>query len=296
MMKRNNTGIVFNIQRFSLHDGPGIRTTVFLKGCNARCAWCHNPESIQGEPQLSVNLSKCVLCGKCVAACTKGVHTITDKGVHLMDLRRCNLCRDCVTACPAGIISVIGRSYTASEVMDTVLKDKIYYENSGGGVTFSGGEPAFQYDFLIALLRLSREAGLHTCMETNGLLDRNKLQELCRYVDLFLYDFKVWNEDLHKATVGASNKRVLENLELLNSLGKQIILRCPIIPSINDRPEHFAAIKTLRKKFPAIRQVELMSYHRTGVSKWENIGLDYTLSDIQPASKEEEASWNSMIT
>lgn len=294
-MSMKNSGIIFNIQRFSLHDGPGIRTTVFLKGCNVHCAWCHNPESMRIDPQLSVIMSKCTLCGKCADVCPKGVHTITGEGVHTMKLEHCNLCGDCENTCPVGIISVIGRSYTANEVMEIIQKDKKYYENSGGGVTFSGGEPTFQYDFLVNLLQLTKDAGLHACLETNGLIERNKLLELCKYVDSFLYDFKVWDDVLHKTVVGCSNAGILDNLELLDSLKKQIILRCPIIPTINDKPEHFSTIKRLREQYPAIYQVELMPYHKTGISKWENIGMKYNLYDIQQPSKAEIERWNSML-
>lgn len=293
-MKRNE-GTIFNIQRFSLHDGPGIRTTVFLKGCNVRCSWCHNPESLSPLPQLSVTKSKCTACSNCIKACKKGVFSINNAGKLNINLEDCNLCSDCVEACPEGAISIIGQTYTAEEVMETVLKDKKYFENSGGGVTFSGGEPTYQYNFLLALLKLSKEAGLNTCVETNGLTEQIKFRALCQYVDLFLIDFKLWDDTLHKSHVKSSNQRVLENIELLDNMKKKMILRCPIIPTINDKPEHFATIKQLHEKYTSISLVELMPYHNTGISKWENIGAQYSLSDIEPPSKLDVERWNNLI-
>jgi pyruvate formate lyase activating enzyme len=279
-------GVIFNIQRFSLHDGPGIRTAVFLKGCNLRCKWCHNPESFTLKPELSVNFSKCVSCGICVPVCSAGLHTIEENGRHKTDFEKCALCGKCADACPADVISVIGREYTADEVIKIVMKDKIYYEN-GGGVTFSGGEPFMQYDFLLELLKKSKENGLHICIETNGIVGAEKLETLCPFVDLFLYDFKHSDDEQHIKYTGFSNKTVLKNLDYLNRAGKEIILRCPVIPSINDTKGHFSAIRELKEKYPMILDIEIMPYHTTGVSKWENIGKIYELADICVPSKEQ---------
>jgi len=289
------TGIVFNIQRFSLHDGPGIRTTVFLKGCNLRCAWCHNPESMKKDPQISVNFNRCTSCGRCAAVCPEGVHRIEADGTHCLFPEKCRLCRACIEACPADAISVIGREYRPQEVIEVVLKDRIYYDRSGGGVTFSGGEPTYQHEFLLELLKLSKAEGLHTCIETNGMAQKEHLAEISPYVDLFLFDFKHYDDEMHKKYTGASNKAMLENLAFLNELSKELLLRCPIIPGINDTLAHFEAIKTLRRKYEHIRDVELMPYHTIGSGKWKNIGLFYSLADLKAPSKEQIEIWKKEI-
>lgn len=286
------TGTVFNIQRFSLHDGPGIRTTVFLKGCNIRCAWCHNPESFSAKPQLSVNFSKCTSCGRCAAKCPQGAHRITGEGEHLWDASLCVLCGDCISACPQGVITRIGETRTAEQVMEVVCKDRRYYEKSGGGVTFSGGEPSFQFDFLLSLLQAAKEEELHTCVETNGILHPEKMRQLCAYTDLFLLDFKHTDEEKHIRYTGASNRLVYENLRLFDELRQPVILRCPIIPTVNDTREHLERIRALGKEHGCIQSTELMPYHDVGVSKWKNIGIDYTLSEIKPPSAETTHLWN----
>lgn len=286
-------GVVFDIQRFSLHDGPGVRTTVFLKGCNARCAWCHNPESFRQGPQVRVLLDRCALCGACEAVCPNGAHGIQE-GIHSFNSSACGLCGKCVEACPVGLVSIVGEERAAGDVMAVVLRDRIYYESSGGGVTFSGGEPTAQPAFLEALLRLARGAGLHTCLETNGLTEPSLIGELSGLVDLFLLDFKVWDGELHRQYVGALPSRVPETLKLLDGLGGRAILRCPIIPSVNDVPEHFAAIRALRRAYSSVAGVDIMPYHRTGVSKWRNFGFAYTLESIPAATAEQEEAWKAL--
>lgn len=285
------TGTVFNIQRFSIHDGPGIRTTVFFKGCNLKCAWCHNPESIVKRPQISVDYKQCNSCGKCAAVCPMGVHKLDIKGTHQIHTEACSLCGTCVKECPAAAITVIGKEYTLMEVFEVINKDRIYYERSGGGVTFSGGEPTFQHEFLISLLKLAKEEQLHVCLETNGMLSALHLIEVSHYVDLFLFDFKHYDDQLHQKYTGASNKQILENLELLNQLEKPIILRCPIIPGINDTLAHFQTVRSLKRKHNQIMEVELMPYHEIGVGKWENLGYTYSLTDVKAPGKEQIEVW-----
>lgn len=285
------TGTIFNIQRFSIHDGPGIRTTVFLKGCNLKCAWCHNPESMMKRPQISVDDKQCNSCGKCAAVCPRGVHKLDIEGAHQINTEACSLCGACVKECPAAAITVIGQEYTPMEVCELVRKDKIYYEHSGGGVTFSGGEPTFQYEFLLALLKLAKDEQLHVCLETNGMLAQSHLLELSRFVDVFLFDFKHYDDQLHQKYTGVSNQPILKNLELLNQIEKAIILRCPIIPGINDTSAHFEAIRLLKQKYNHIGKVELMPYHEIGVAKWGNLGYSYSLSDRKAPGKEQIDVW-----
>ncbi len=290
------TGTLFNIQRFSLHDGPGIRTTVFMKGCNLSCAWCHNPESFSPDPQLSVNTVTCTSCGACEKTCPNGAHRINpETGEHTFDESKCTLCGACQKACPAAAITVIGTTYTVEEVMKTVLRDKMYYGKSGGGVTFSGGEATMQFDFLLEMLKACKAEGLHTCVETNGMLNEARLTALCEYVDLFLFDYKLYDSALHEKYTGAPNEPILRSLDLLAKLNKPVIVRCPIIPGVNDTDEHFAAIRAVREKYPNIEDAEIMPYHDIGAVKWKNIGKSYLMRDVKVPTKDQTAEWRKAI-
>lgn len=289
-------GTVFNIQRFSLHDGPGIRTTVFLKGCNLSCAWCHNPESFSCAPQLEVNTSKCISCGACAAACPKGLHQVDPKtGVHHFALDACELCGACAKACPVHAIQTIGQLMTTEEVMAVVRRDLPYYARSGGGITVSGGEATMQYDFLCELLRLCKRESIHTCIETNGVLSKERLAALCALVDLFLVDFKHYDSVQHARYTGAPNEMVYESLALLCEQNKPVLLRCPIIPGINDCAAHFAAIRKIKQTHPNLTGVEVMPYHDIGVIKWKNIGKSYLMQDVTVPSKEQIAAWRAEV-
>jgi len=271
---------LFNIQRFSLHDGPGIRTTVFFKGCNFKCD--------------SVDHNKCTLCRKCAEVCEKNVHKFNNNS-HTINESECTHCLSCVGTCPTGAISVIGKEWTVDEVVSECIKDKIYYQKDNGGVTFSGGEATLQYDFLLELAKSLKEVGIHTCLETNGALSSEKLSKLSKYIDLFLFDFKHYDDDSHKKYIGASNKIVYESLELLGKLNKDVILRCPIIPNINDCDEHFDMINSLKKKYKNISKVELMPYHSIGTTKWNNLSLDYSLNKTIVPDEAMIEKWKSKI-
>lgn len=236
-------GVVFDIQRFSLHDGPGIRTTVFLKGCPLRCAWCHNPESWLQEPQTMVKKKQERICGT---------------------------------------------RMTVEDVMREVLADEAYYRNSGGGLTVSGGEPMLQFEFLKPLLEASKKAGLHTCMETSGYCDEEQLKEISPLVDLFLFDIKLTDPQMHKQYTLVDNRRILENLNMLCRNGARIVLRCPIIPGINDTDAHILAVGKLVEKYPEITGVEIMPYHDMGRGKWRELGLDYSLEQLKTVNEEEK--------
>lgn len=287
-------GIVFDIQKFSVHDGPGIRTTVFLKGCNIRCQWCHNPESFSKKPQLSYENGNCIQCRACENVCPQGVHTFV-QNEHLVDFSKCSACGVCAENCMFQALKIFGKEMTSEQVLQEILKDKKYYQTSGGGVTVSGGEPSVQYEFLLEILQKCKDNGIHTCIETNGIMEQDKCRNLSRYTDLFLLDYKATGEELHKALTRAGNKKMLENLEMLDLLGKEVILRCPVIPGLNDKKEHFEAIKHLKEKHRNITKVEIMAYHSLGKFKWDSLGLAYTLSDIKDVSAAKKQEWELSI-
>ena len=265
-------GYIFNIQRFSLHDGPGIRTTVFLKGCNLNCIWCHNPESFIKQPQLSYVKEKCSACGVCQAHCPHSAHLV-ENGAHQVFFERCKTCGICVAGCPSSALTIIGYKISAEDVMREVLQDKAYYEESGGGVTFSGGEPVLQHKFLHRLLVLSKEAGLHTCLDTAGLFPPRILKKMLPLCDLFLYDYKMTDIHEHWKYTGVANITILNNLALLAKYKKSVILRCPIIPGINDIPEHYKAIEDLKNRYSNIIRIDYLPYHIIGRDKREQIGM-----------------------
>lgn len=265
----NNTegiaGTVLNIQHFCVDDGPGIRTTVFLKGCPLRCAWCHNPESQRREREYLFRADRCTGCGACAAVCTNQVHSFGG-GIHSLDRSRCSLCGACIDiGCDA--LEIAGRRMSLEVVMQEIEADRVFYKRSGGGVTVSGGEPLSQAEFTLQLLRRCREEGIHTCVETCGYGSSEDLLRFAVYTDLFLYDCKLTEEERHKRYTGVSARPIQHNLRLLSDAGAQIILRCPMIPDVNLDADHCNSIAALANVHPGIRQIHLLPYHPMGLEK-----------------------------
>lgn len=284
------TATVFNVQRFSLGDGPGIRTTVFMKGCPLNCLWCHNPESKNAYPELMLYPDKCIGCGSCLKVCPKGLHTIGEQGEHLIDRERCARCFACSESC-VGALEAAGKEMSVEDVLTEVMKDKAFYDNSGGGMTLSGGEPLMHFDFSLALLTSAKEQGLHTCIETCGYAPWEHIEALIPYVDIFLWDVKEIDPARHKEYTGVSNERILENLRKLSAAGAEIVLRCPIIPGLNDRKEHLSGIAALAEELSGVTRVDVEPYHPLGQGKSEALGRDYPLSHLSFPENETVQGW-----
>ncbi len=267
------TGCVFNIQRFSVHDGHGIRTNVFLKGCPLRCIWCHNPEGLKREPQIRFSPEKCIGCGDCAAVCHGTAHHF-DGNMHQFVFDVCEGCMECPKKCPANALEADGEYRTAESVIDEVLRDRDYYDKSGGGMTLSGGEPFYQPDFAVELLRLAKAEDIDCAVETCGMAPSEVLEKAAPLVDTFLFDYKATGEEEHLRLTGASNRQILENLSLLDRLGACIFLRCPIIPGINDKEEHYRGIAHIADAYGNIKEINIMPYHSMGVGKGLKVGIE----------------------
>ncbi|MGQ9632522.1 MAG: glycyl-radical enzyme activating protein [bacterium] len=274
MYKGNVKGRIFDIQRFSIHDGPGIRTNVFMKGCPLRCLWCHNPESISPDPVLSFLPDRCIGCGYCFRVCPNEAHRMDPERGHTLDRGRCKVCGLCAKECYAGALELIGRDATVDEVIAEVLRDKSFYETSGGGMTLSGGEPMMQIDFAEAILKRAKEEELHCCVETCGFCNFSLFERIFDYVDLFIYDIKDIDESRHRDFTGVSNGPILRNVKALHDRKARILIRLPIIPGYNDRDDHFEGVAALFRGLPKIEGVEIIPYHRLGASKADRLGID----------------------
>lgn len=290
MMMESLQGVFFDITRGSVHDGPGVRTTVFLKGCPLRCLWCHNPESWRFEPQLFCNGEKCVNCLACVAVCPTGAQQAQD-GRHIIRFELCKTCGKCMEACPRSALRIIGYREDPTTIFSEIMRDKDFYDMSGGGATFSGGEPLLQTDVTLDLLKKCRSAAIHTCLETCGYVSQEDLGKAASSVDLFLFDYKSTGAAVHKNLTGVTNDLILANLDYLYKRGAAIILRCPMIPGINDTMEHFRGIAELAARYPRLQGVEILPYHNLGLSKGAGLGINMALPDLQTVTADKKAEW-----
>lgn len=277
-------GLIFDVMRFSLHDGPGIRTTVFFKGCPLDCWWCHNPEGLSSEPEVIYFADRCVRCGDCVAACPH--HAIHWDGRPVHDPALCQKAGACAAVCPADATQMLGRWMSVEQLLEEIAKDQVFFDDSGGGVTFSGGEPFLQPRFLEAALAACRARRIHTAVETCGVANQQALLRAARYVDLFLYDLKVIDPEKHQKYTGASNETILENLRALAAEHGHVIVRMPVIPGVNDDAQNAEDLWQFLQA-ARIPRLDLLPYHHTGSDKYPRLNRTYRLEALKPPSAEQ---------
>ncbi len=287
-------GTVFNIQKFSINDGPGIRTTVFMKGCPLNCLWCHNPESKSAKPEIFFDKRKCTGCRSC-EVCPYGCHVFTDTE-HIFNREKCIACGKCAEVCFADALEIAGEKKTVDEVISEVMKDKDFYENSGGGMTLSGGEPMYQFEFTYELLKTAKENGLHTCIETCGFAKWEQYEKIADLVDIFLFDYKATDSEKHKEFTGVPNELILENLKKLDEKGCKTVLRCPIIPGLNDTDEHFSSIARTANSLKNVLEINIEPYHPLGKGKSEMLGKEYFSDDLSFADDDAVKEWIETIS
>ena len=266
-------GMVFDIEKFAVHDGPGIRTVVFLKGCPLRCVWCHNPESQLAEPEILFSPEKCIGCGWCFECCPNRCHAM-EEGRHVFRRESCVRCGKCAEKCYAGALENVGKPMSVEAVMAEVLEDRLFYDNSGGGLTLSGGEPLAQFEFTRELLAAAKKERLHTCVETCGFTEFTRLEALLPLVDLWLWDVKATGEELHRRLTGGSAAPILDNLRRMDAAGAALILRCPLIPGVNDGEAHLRHIAGLANTLKSVRRIDLEPYHPLGENKNRRLGRE----------------------
>ncbi len=279
-------GLVFNIERYAVHDGPGIRTIIFLCGCPLRCLWCQNPEGMELKLQLAFFSDKCTGCMECLSVCSnKAIEQINGK--IAMNWDKCKRCLKCAEVCPYEARVVLTKLITAKEVVKEVIKDQPFYLRSNGGVTLSGGDPLTQVGFSTEILRLCKEKKIHTAIETSGFTDWDDFAKILKYTDFIFFDIKHMDSGSHKYGTGVSNKKILKNLKKISELDKTIVIRVPIIPDFNDSKENITQTAQFVKQLKSIKKIELLAYHKLGVIKYKRIGKKYLLQDIDSPRNED---------
>jgi pyruvate formate lyase activating enzyme len=286
-------GRIVDIKRMTVHDGPGIRTTIFMKGCPLHCPWCHNPESIAAKPEIGFFKRKCVGCGECAEVCPNGAH-IFQNGEHIFKRELCVGCGKCVEACLPGALEYYGRKISVEDVVKKVLEDKTFYEKSGGGCTISGGEPLLQVEFCVELFKKLKYQKIHCAIDTSGAVPWSAFEKVLPLTDLFLYDVKHIDKKLHQEQIGSSNKMILENLKHLSECSRPIEIRIPTIPGFNADEKSMTAIGQYLSGLKNITAVKLLPYHQAR-SKYETVGYSDTMLNVTPPMQEQIAYWSELL-
>jgi pyruvate formate lyase activating enzyme len=290
-----DVGFISRVQKYSTKDGPGIRNTVFFKGCSLGCLWCSNPELIRAEPDLLYTLSKCVGCGSCIDVCPHGALSFDENDAILIDREKCDACGECVEACPEGALELVGVEISVDELITELMKDQVFYQTSNGGVTFSGGEPLYQAGFVRQVAEGLKNKHIHTALDTAGDLSWCRFEEVLDGTDLFLYDIKALNRDLHQRLTGRDNDLILANAKMLAMKDVPMHIRMVLIPGINDQVDDLSARMAFISELKSVRQIDLLPYHRYGVGKYAQLGLDYPLGDLHEYSEEQIEELRSLV-
>lgn len=289
MEKELYTGTIFNIQKFSIHDGPGIRTTVFMKGCPLRCRWCSNAESMNPEPEIGIIRENCNLCGKCADICPENAISINNNSI-VFDRAKCTACGECVGICAPGALTVYGKTVTVEDIFNEVNKDRAFFEGSSGGVTASGGEPLQQADFVTALFKMCQEAGIGTCLDTSGCVPSEQLEKVLPFTDYVLYDIKLIDNEQHKNYTKMTNELILHNAKVVAESGAEILCRIPLIKGVNDSESNISETARFLKTLGKDIGIELLPYHRLGTAKYKTLDRAYPgEAFLTPSDEEIEA-------
>jgi pyruvate formate lyase activating enzyme len=288
-------GLISTVQKYSTKDGPGIRDTVFMKGCPLGCLWCSNPELIRPVPDLFYSREKCARCGTCIEVCPRDALSFGEDGFVLVDYQKCNGCGECAQACPQSALELVGKFVTVEQLVKEVLKDRIFYQTSAGGVTFSGGEPLWQAGFVAQVACKLKEEGVHTALDTAGYVGWCHFEEVLPFIDLVLYDIKAADHDLHRQLTGQENDIIIMNAQLLAQHGIPLHVRLVLIPGLNDSPQEIRARMQIVSELKSVCQVDLLPYHRYGAGKYARLGLDYPLADLPEYSNEQLAEITDLV-